>query len=346
MKKLFVLIISALLCLALITSAFADVTLWDRLDNGDVVAKTAEPTEEEMSNLAPHEHTFGDWCVLEDSTCSEPGLIYQVCSGCGFWNVAKSPRLEHTVSEIVVIREATCIAEGVGYERCEVCGNLQEVEIPTVPHSFGDWEITQETTDHSAGTRQRVCRVCGYTQVEQFDPAGTLRKGARGDAVREIQTLLAQQGFLDRNYVDGDFGDYTERAVTDFQRAINLTSDGVAWPQTIDLLHHEFGEWTTDGEADYYSPAHYERTCSKCGYTEAIDFGIKLQVGDSGENVVELQNRLTELGFNTGYADGVFGEGTRAAVVDYQTAQGFEADGIVWPGVWRALFPETLTDSQ
>ena len=346
MKKLFVLIISALLCLALIPSAFADVTLWDRLDNGDVVAKTAEPTEEEMSNLAPHEHTFGDWCVLEDSTCSEPGLVYQVCSGCGFWNVAKSPRLEHTVSEIVVIREATCIAEGVGYERCEVCGNLQEVEIPTVPHSFGDWEITQETTDHSAGTRQRVCRVCGYTQVEQFDPAGTLRKGARGDAVREIQTLLVQQGFLDRNYIDGDFGDYTERAVADFQRAINLTSDGVAWPQTIDLLHHEFGEWTTDGEADYYSPAHYERTCSKCGYTEAIDFGIKLQVGDSGENVVELQNRLTELGFNTGYADGVFGEGTRAAVVDYQTAQSFEADGIVWPGVWRALFPETLTDSQ
>ena len=90
MKKLFVLIISALLCLTLIPSAFADVTLWDRLDNGDVVAKTSEPTEEEMSNLAPHEHTFGDWYVLEDSTCSEPGLIYQVCSGCGFWNVAKS----------------------------------------------------------------------------------------------------------------------------------------------------------------------------------------------------------------------------------------------------------------
>ena len=344
MKKLFGLALALLLCLSLLPAAFAEeVTLWDRLDNGDVVAKTSQPSEEEMTNLTPHEHTFGDWVELEPSTCSEPGLRYQACTRCGFWNVVKSPRLEHTVKEVVVIREATCIAEGVGYELCEVCGNLKEVKIQEVPHAFGSWEITQDTTDHSAGTRQRVCKVCGYTEAEQFDPAGTLRRGSQGEAVREIQTLLAQQGFLDRNYVDGDFGDFTERAVAQFQQAINLTSDGVAWPQTIDLLHHEFTEWTTDGEEDYYSPVHYERTCPRCGYTEAVDFGIRLQAGDTGEDVIRLQNRLTELGFNTGYADGVFGDGTQAAVTAYQSAQGFEADGIVWPGVWRALFPETLT---
>ena len=345
MKKLFMLSLALLLCLALLPAAFADeVTFWDRLDNGDVVAKTTEPSEEEMTNLKPHEHTFGDWVELEPATCSEPGLRVQACTRCGFRNVAKSPRLEHTVKEVVVIREATCIAEGVGYELCEVCGNLKEVKIQEVPHAFGSWEITQDTTDHSAGIRQRVCKVCGYTQAEQFDPDGTLRRGAQGEAVREIQTLLAQQGFLDRNYVDGDFGDFTERAVAQFQQAINLTSDGVAWPQTIDLLHHEFSEWTAGGEEDYYSPVHYERTCPRCGYTEAVDFGIKLQAGDSGEAVVRLQNRLTELGYNTGYADGVFGDGTQAAVTAYQAAQGFEADGIVWPGVWRALFPETLSE--
>ena len=252
MRKLFALSLVLLLCLALLPAAFADeLTFWDRLDNGDVVVKTTQPSEEEMTSLAPHEHTFGDWVELEASTCSEPGLRVQACTGCGFRNVAKSPRLEHTVKEVVVIREATCIAEGVGYELCEVCGNLKEVKIQEVPHAFGSWEITLDTTDHSAGMRQRVCAVCGYTEAEQFDPDGTLRRGSRGDAVREIQTLLAQQGFLDRNYVDGDFGDFTERAVAQFQQAINLTSDGVAWPQTIDLLHHEFSEWTTDGEEDY-----------------------------------------------------------------------------------------------
>ena len=345
MKKSFVLIISVLLCLALIPAALADgVTLWDRIDEGDVIAKTVEPTEEEMDNLEPHEHTFSDWVVQEPSTCSEPGLRYRACTRCGFRDVEKIPRLEHKVPEIVIVREATCLAEGFGYERCEVCGNLKEVKIPEAPHAFGNWEITHETTDHSAGVQQRVCRVCGYTQAEQFDPPGTLRKGSQGDAVREIQTLLAQQGFLDKNYVDGDFGDFTEKAVTDFQKEIGLAADGVAWPQTIELLHHEFSDWTIEGETDYYSSARYERTCSKCGYTEVLEFGIKLQVGDAGESVVKLQNRLTELGFNTGYADGVFGEGTRAAVTDYQSAQGFEVDGIVWPGVWRALFPEELSE--
>ena len=319
------------------------MSLWDRLDNGDVVAKTTQPTEEEMGYLAPHEHTYGDWIELEAATCSEPGLRYQSCTRCGFRNVEKSPRPEHTISETIVVREATCIEEGVGYERCEVCGNLHEVKIPEVPHAFRNWEITQETTDHSAGTRQRVCPVCGYIEAEVFDPDGTLRRGAKGEAVLEIQRLLVQQGFLDQNYADGDYGDFTERAVADFQEAIDLTSDGIAWPQTIDLLHHEFGEWSAKGEVDYYSTARFERSCSECGYAEVKEFGIKLQIGDSGEDVVKLQNRLTELGFNTGYADGVFGEGTQAAVTDYQNSQGFETDGIVWPGVWRALFPEDLS---
>ena len=48
MKKLFVLIISALLCLALIPSVFADdVTLWDRLDYGDVVVHIMHREERE-----------------------------------------------------------------------------------------------------------------------------------------------------------------------------------------------------------------------------------------------------------------------------------------------------------
>ncbi len=345
MRKIIVLIISALVCLALIPSAFADgVTYWDRTDNGDVVIKTSDPTEEELKYLTPHEHTFTDWYELEAATCSEPGLRCRTCTACGYRVVEKSPRLEHKIAEVIILRPATCIQKGIGYERCEVCNTLRQVEIPEVPHSYGAWEVTVETTDHSSGTRQRICSVCGAVQTEQFDPEGTLRKGAQGDAVREIQTLLSDQGFLDHHYVDGAFGDYTERAVADFQMAIGLTSDGVAWPQTIDQLYHEFSEWTAEGEEDYYSPIHYERTCSKCGFTETVDFGIKLQEGDVGHDVAELQRRLTELGFDAGYADGAFGGGTKAAVTAYQTAQGFEADGIVWPGVWRALFPETLSE--
>ena len=44
MKKLFMLSLALLLCLALLPAAFADeVTFWDRLDSGDVIAKPLNP---------------------------------------------------------------------------------------------------------------------------------------------------------------------------------------------------------------------------------------------------------------------------------------------------------------
>jgi peptidoglycan hydrolase-like protein with peptidoglycan-binding domain len=69
-----------------------------------------------------------------------------------------------------------------------------------------------------------------------------------------------------------------------------------------------------------------------------------LQLGDYNENVKTLQKRLNALGYDVGYPDGLFGDGTKRAVKNYQKAQGFEEDGIVWPGVWTALFPEDLSD--
>lgn len=59
----------------------------------------------------------------------------------------------------------------------------------------------------------------------------TLRKGASGPAVTELQRALAQAGF-DPGSVDGKFGANTERAVRAFQRAQGLEVDGVVGAQT------------------------------------------------------------------------------------------------------------------
>jgi peptidoglycan hydrolase-like protein with peptidoglycan-binding domain len=59
----------------------------------------------------------------------------------------------------------------------------------------------------------------------------TLRKGTTGsDAVLALQTLLNWRG--QDIEIDGDFGDQTDGAVRDFQKAKGLTVDGVAGPQT------------------------------------------------------------------------------------------------------------------
>ena len=50
-----------------------------------------------------------------------------------------------------------------------------------------------------------------------------------------------------------------------------------------------------------------------------------------------IQERLNSLGYNCGKVDGIFGAGTRAAVIAFQRAHGLSADGIVGKNTWRAL---------
>ena len=61
-----------------------------------------------------------------------------------------------------------------------------------------------------------------------YDPEGTLRRGDRGEEVREVQQLLADMDYLSAGGADGIFGAGTEKAITEFQNDQGLTPDGVA----------------------------------------------------------------------------------------------------------------------
>ena len=62
-----------------------------------------------------------------------------------------------------------------------------------------------------------------------------------------------------------------------------------------------------------------------------------LRQGDRGEQVQWIQERLEDLGYEVGEADGVFGEETRQAIVQFQLSRGFDADGVVGAGTFYAL---------
>jgi peptidoglycan hydrolase-like protein with peptidoglycan-binding domain len=65
------------------------------------------------------------------------------------------------------------------------------------------------------------------------------------------------------------------------------------------------------------------------GVRPANDNGV-LDIGDSGEKVVVLQNKLISLGYNI-TPDGKFGRMTERAIEDYQAKNGLAADGQVGP---------------
>ena len=134
----------------------------------------------------------------------------------------------------------------------------------------------------------------------------TLKKGAKGEAVKDLQEALAALGFS-VGEIDGVFGDATERAVRDFQASVGIDVDGVAGPVT----------WLNIDEADQSEPV--------------------LRKGSKGLPVRRLQKRISLAGFDTGGVDGRFGANTERAVRDLQQQFGLEVDGIVGPDTWGVV---------
>lgn len=62
-----------------------------------------------------------------------------------------------------------------------------------------------------------------------------------------------------------------------------------------------------------------------------------LRLGSRGDDVKLLQTALTSQGFRPGSIDGIFGQGTLAAILGYQRSKGLLADGVVGPKTWASL---------
>ncbi|HHY26710.1 MAG TPA: LysM peptidoglycan-binding domain-containing protein [Desulfitobacterium dehalogenans] len=63
-----------------------------------------------------------------------------------------------------------------------------------------------------------------------------------------------------------------------------------------------------------------------------------LRRGSRGNDVAEVQVRLSELGYIPGPIDGIFGAKTEAAVIRFQRDRGLTPDGIVGPLTYNVLF--------
>ena len=275
--------------------------------------------EVQQIDTVPHE--YGKWTVTKEPTCTAKGERVRKCSVCGYRETQAMDKLPHEFGRWIVTREATCTREGKQTRTCDVCGYEETQSIDKLPHDY-KWEVTVKTTDHSAGIRARVCQVCGQVAEEQsFDPAGTLRRGARGDEVREIQQLLADQAYLAAGGVDGIFGGGMERALIQFQKDQGLNPDGVAWPQTIKRLHHEFGPWQVVTPLSRSEDGEYARVCKDCGYEErrTIPAGVTYARRQRGEEIRTLQRMLNAMGYNAGTADGAYGPKLDAAFQYFAT---------------------------
>jgi len=127
----------------------------------------------------------------------------------------------------------------------------------------------------------------------------------RGREVVDIQTRLRALGFfLGREGADGHFGPHTQTAIQEFQQRRLLLADGVVGEHT----------WTELVEAGH----------------ELGERLLYLRIPPlRGDDVLHLQRRLNELGFDSGPENGIFGAVTETALTEFQRNSGLNVDGIM-----------------
>ena len=161
------------------------------------------------------------------------------------------------------------------------------------------------TADGVAGSETLKKLDSAYKNADSDKDDDSLRKGATGSAVKDLQTKLKKLGFYNA-YVDGSYGDTTVAAVKAFQKKYNLTADGVAGSETLKKLDSAYKNADSNTSTDDDS----------------------LRKGATGTAVKTLQTNLKKLGFYTAYVDGSFGSTTESAVKAFQRKYGLTADGV------------------
>src|SRR3989344_2802038 len=158
-----------------------------------------------------------------------------------------------------------------------------------------------------------------------FKFSSYLRPGAAGDEVKQLQIILAQEGFFSAN-ANGRFGPLTVAAVKKLQAAHELPQLGVVGPATRAALNVILSGSLEGASATTPSPA-------GVGYV----FKNFIGRGDDGVDVLELQKRLALLGYFSLEPNGHFGPATEQAVKKFQSANGIRAAGYVGPSTRAAL---------
>ena len=176
----------------------------------------------------------------------------------------------------------------------------------------------------------------------------SLKKGMSGTLVKNLQQRLKNLGYYTGS-VDGDFGAGTEAAVEEFQKANGLTVDGKAGTNTLKKLNSDTAiskkAYTASQATATPKPTARPtaKPTAKATATPNLSKDIYLQVGSSGKNVTTLQNRLIELGWMGGQADGEFGGATQAAVIAFQDKSGLWDDGVAGPSTLQKLYSSSAS---
>ncbi|MYM20184.1 N-acetylmuramoyl-L-alanine amidase [Brevibacterium sp. 5221] len=141
----------------------------------------------------------------------------------------------------------------------------------------------------------------------------TLRRGDSHPVLQVTKSQLARLGLPVGDAESDEFDRTFDSAIREFQQQRGIVCDGVLGPETFSQV--ELARFRLGDRVLSFDPVRPMR----------------------GDDVAELQMRLSRLGMYTERLDFIFGPQTDAAVRDAQQNLGIQPDGIVGPATLHAL---------
>ena len=184
------------------------------------------------------------------------------------------------------------------------------------------------------------------TETPSPDPNATestmIKRGDQGERVRNIQESLRRLGYFEGK-ADGDFGEYTENAVKEFQRMNKLTPDGVVGPSTLARLGSSSAATAAPKATPTPKPTATPKPTKRVTATPKPTStpkvsNVYLSRGNSGDKVKQMQNRLISLGYLDGKASGRVDATTEAAIIAFQRRNDLDADGVAGPSTLEKMY--------
>ena len=144
-----------------------------------------------------------------------------------------------------------------------------------------------------------VCVMIIFSMTVNCYAEETMKRGSRGDDVREVQKMLISLGYLEEGEADGIFGPKTEKAVLAFQQDKDLDATGIAGKGTCSALKKDTGDreadTAQDAEASGGSIDYTEVFPSWNPESESLDELVKYvtsSADESGSDYLEPEDRI------------------------------------------------------
>lgn len=179
------------------------------------------------------------------------------------------------------------------------------------PGEIGDTDPAETTTPQT--THNIYITPVPIVSMRPVDETKDVAKaGEHNDVIPDVQERLMILWYMDQDEPTDYFGNITKNALRTFQRRNELEVTGRLDPATYELL------MSNDAKA------------------------YLCMIGDSGQDVVAVKQRLYELGY-VDTEDGGFDEAMEAGVKEFQAANNLSVDGKVGRNTKEALYnPECV----